>query len=400
MKSLLVTHPWMGRGGSEATAMWTLMALQDLFEVTFVTASTVEWDELNRVYGTKVNPERVRLIRAPRLPGVNGPQRLVYAQLRKFESFCQKIADQYDYCLSAYHPIWFGRPGIQLIGDFSFSEEMRSRLYIHGEAQFVHQETLLRKLYLRASRLIGSDGPPLSERGDLVLANSDWCGDQLKEFFGVEDSPVLYPPVILPEAPANATRDPLGFVCLGRVVPEKEIERMISILAAVRERGFPVRLRLIGALDDTEYSKRIAQKMEDYDWISPEGQLALEPKQEILAAQNFAIHGCRIEAFGIAVAEMASMGCVPFVPATGGAGEIVGFPELQYEKEGEAVEKIIALLENEERVEALRGQLIGSMDRFGPETFMKTLRYHVLGFIDSCSQPDERSPQENMAAIH
>ena len=54
-RRILVAHPWMGRGGSEATAMWTLQALAespDEFEVTLVTASAVVWDELNARYGT------------------------------------------------------------------------------------------------------------------------------------------------------------------------------------------------------------------------------------------------------------------------------------------------------------------------------------------------------------
>lgn len=399
MKTLLVTHPWMGRGGSEATAMWTLMALQDLYEVTFVSASPIDWDDLNEVYGTAVDPGKVRFLRAKKLPSVNNPHRLAHAQLRYFESFCRGIAGDFDGCVSAYHPIDFGRPGVQLIGDFSFSEEMRRRLYIHGEEFFVHRETTLRKLYLWASSFIGREGPPLCERGDLVLANSQWCADQLKSFFALPEAPVLYPPVILPKAPASSERDPLGFACLGRIVPEKEIERMVRILEMVREKGYPVTLRLIGALDSSDYSKRVEEMVRAYDWITPEGQLAVKEKQEILAGQSFAIHGCRIEAFGIAVAEMASMGCIPFVPDCGGAGEIISLPELQYGGEEEAVEKILRLLDNPEKVEGLRQPLISAMDRFGPKTFMRSLQDHVLRFIDSRSERDEISPQENLAAV-
>ena len=399
MKKLLVTHPWMGRGGSEATAMWTLMALQDLYEVTFVTASTVEWDELNEAYGTAVDPEKIRVVRAKRLPTVNGPLRLVHAQLRYFESFCRGIAEDFDGCVSAYHPIDFGRPGVQLIGDFSFSEKMRSRLYIHGEGQFVHQDTLLRKLYLWACSMVGRDGPPLCERGDLVLANSDWSAEQLRMHFALSDAPVLYPPVILPTAPQETRRESLGFVCLGRIVPEKEIERIISILSQVREAGYPVNLRLIGALDSSDYSLRIAERIREHEWITPEGQLAVDKKQEVLASQSFALHACRIEAFGIAVAEMASMGCIPFVPDSGGAGEIVGFPALQYGEESEAVEKILSLLEDPAEVVRLREALIASMDRFGPEVFMKSLQDHVLRFLDSSSELHATSSPKSLAAV-
>ncbi|MDF1737603.1 MAG: glycosyltransferase family 4 protein [Verrucomicrobiales bacterium] len=383
-RSILVSHPWMGRGGSEATAMWTLEALQDDYEVTFVTASPLDWEELNGAYGSHVDPLKVKVIKAPVVPTVDGPLKLVLWQNRYFEKFCNRIAGDYDLCLSAYNPVFFGKPGIQLLGDFSFSEDMRKRLYIYGESNFKHKESLVRKVYLAVGNLFGVKRPPLRERGDLVLSNSQWCVDQLGRYFGIGKSAVIYPPVILPAAAFDTERDPLGFVCLGRVVPEKEIERIIRILAALREKGYPATLKLIGNLDDSEYSRHLAQVLERHgDWIEPVGFLELEEKQRILSEQTFAIHACRIEAFGIAVAEMASMGCVPIVPATGGAVEIVPHSELQYETDEEAVSKLLDLIEHPGKVEALRGELLARVGQFGPDVFMRELREHVLAFAAS-----------------
>ncbi len=390
----------MGRGGSEATAMWTLQALQELYDVTFVTASPMDWDELNRAYGCAVDPDKINYRRAPRLPTVDGPAKLSQLQLRYFEKFCHGIAGDYDLCISAYNPINFGKPGIQLIGDFSFSEEMRKRLYVYGEQQFRHRDSLARRVYLKLSEWIGIEEVPLAERGDLVLANSEWCVDQLAEFFGLQNAPVIYPPVVLPKAPAQSERDPLSFVCLGRVVPEKEIERMVSILRTVRERGYPVTLRLIGALDDSDYSARIGELVSSEDWVHSEGFLMLEKKHSILSQMTFALHACRIEAFGIAVAEMASMGCVPFVPSTGGAREIVGHEELQYAADDEAVEKIVSLLENPEQVPVLRRHLSEEMNRFGPEVFMRELREHVIKFSDLERNLPDAEPEEDLASSH
>lgn len=382
--SILVTHPWMGRGGSEATAMWTLEALQDDYAVTFVTASPLDWDELNGAYGSRVDPEKVKVITAPALPTVDGPSKLVLWQQRYFERFCHRIAGDYAICLSSYNPVFFGTPGIQLLGDFSFSEEMRKRLYIYGEQNFKHKASLVRKIYITLGNFFGVKRPPLKERGDLILSNSQWCVDQLDRYFEIPESTVIYPPVILPEAALETKRDPLGFVCLGRVVPEKEIERIIRILAAVREKGYPVMLKLIGNLDDSEYSRHLAQVVEPHtEWIEPVGFLELEEKQRILSEQTFAIHACRIEAFGIAVAEMASMGCVPMVPATGGAVEIVPHPELQYETDEEAVSKLVDLIENPGKVDSLRGELLARVGQFGPEVFKRELREHVLAFATS-----------------
>lgn len=399
-KKILITHPWMGRGGSEATAMWTLDALQDDFEVVFVTASPMDFEALNGAFGTKVDPAKIELVRAPKLPTVDGPQRLVHLQLRVFERFCRKLAREVDFCLSTYNPVQFGRPAVQLIGDFSFSEEMRKRLYIHGANKFRHRETLLRKLYLALGRLIEVPQVPLRERGDLVLANSQWSASQLSGHFGYPEASVLYPPVVLPVAPPGSVRDQLGFVCLGRIVPEKEIDRIIAILEEVREAGFPVTLRLIGALDDSSYSRSIRALLAERDWIIPEGFLGLEDKQRLLASQTFALHACRIEAFGIAVAEMASMGCIPIVPDTGGAGEIVPFPELQFASNGEAAEKIIALLRNPDALPSLRESLSARISRFGPEEFQRMLREHLFRFTGLQESAIHADPEKNLAATH
>jgi len=379
----LVAHPWMGRGGSEATAMWVLQALQDSHEITFVTASDLDWKSLNTAYGTLVDSEKISVRRASRLPTVKSGTRLVNMQIAWFERFCQKISADFDVCISSYNPIDFGKPGIQLIGDFSFSEEMRRRLYIHGDVSPQHRDSLVRNLYLGAAKLLGVRTRPLSERNDLVLANSDWAAGQLEKYFHLSNAPVIYPPVILPRPSGDCERNPLGFVCLGRISPEKEIERIISILKTVRQQGYLAHLTLIGHLGDSVYERKVASLVEqNREWITPAGFLDVEEKQELLSQNSFALHACRIEAFGIAVAEMASMGCIPFVPTSGGAGEIVADPELQFSTEDEAVKKIVALLDHPEEVEELRFHLSQEVAKFGPSVFMNELREHAGKFLD------------------
>lgn len=397
---LLLTHPWMGRGGSEATAMWALEALQDEFEVTFSTASPLDFDDLNQAFGTKVDPQKIRFIQAPRIPTVNNPFRLAHLQIRFFERFCQKLARKADFCVSTYNPVQFGRPSIQLIGDFSFSEGMRKRLYVHGDSKFCHRETIVRRLYLSFAELISVPQIPLADRGDLILANSNWSAKQLCDHFHVSEAKVIYPPVVLPEAPSHSVRDPLGFVCLGRVVPEKEIDRVITILEMVRGEGFPVTLSLIGQLDDSRYSNRIQEMISSREWIIPKGFLSLRKKQDVLASQTFALHACRIEAFGIAVAEMASMGCIPLVPDTGGAGEIVPFPELQFATNEEACAKILELIKDPESIPRFRESLSARVARFGPEAFRKELREHLGNFAGLKKTSVDADSKQNLAPAH
>ena len=176
---------------------------------------------------------------------------------------------------------------------------------------------------------------------------------------------------------------------------------MIEILARVRSQGFPVTFTLIGDLGDSDYSRSIAAlAARQGDWILTPGFLHLQEKQAVLASHTFALHACRIEAFGIAVAEMAAMGCIPFVPTSGGAGEIVPFPELQYERDDEAVAKITALLRDPARVRELAAAMPAQAVSFAPPRFVERLKAIVLDFTRAGAGTAHEAPQENLRATH
>ncbi len=396
---ILIAHPWMGRGGSEATAMWSLHALQDLAEVTFTTASPMNLAALNAIYGTSVSPEKVSLLPAPGLPGVRSGTRLVHWQRARFDRFCRRIAGDYDACISAYNPIDFGRPAIQLIGDFSFSERARLLLYPNAEDRICHRQSLLRRIYLTVGECLrGWRHLPLAERGDCAVANSRWTAERLERIVGLNACPVLYPPSHqLTDAPPESgePRDPLGFVCLGRISPEKEIETLIAILDRVRSAGHPVTLDLVGAFGSDDYSRRIRRLAGDRSsWIRTPGFLDPAEKARLFASRTYALHACRVEAFGIAVAEMAAAGLIPVVPRSGGAGEIVAIDELTYGGIEEGAYRIVDLLENPGRHASLRHHLREQGRQFRPEAFVDGLVGIVGTFLGSNVPPSTpaRSP--------
>lgn len=401
---LLIAHPWMSRGGSEATAMWTLQALVEDHDLTFVTAAPLgaeDWDALNRTYGTSVDPARLRIVQAPALPGVNGPRRLVHLQVRRFERFCNELAPGFDLAISTYNPIYFGIPAIHLIGDFSFDEGMRRRLTATRTEPARHRPGPLRSAYLAAGRWLEIERPPLREWGGRILANSTWAAAQLEQHFRLERPGVLHPPVPLSFASAAPARDPHGCVCLGRIVPEKEIERIIDIVARVRSEGFPLVLTIAGPFDESDYSRGLRDRIDAAgDWIRTPGFLDLAQKRALLETQTFAIHACRIEAFGIAVAEMVAMGCVPVVPEEGGAGDIVTDPSLRYTSEDEAVAILRGLLHDPARVRRLSAELPAGMARFSPESFVRRLRESVLGFLPQPESRNHEAHPENLHAAH
>lgn len=380
---ILIAHPWMGRGGSEATAMWSLHALQDIAKVSFTTASPVEWDKLNATYGTSVVPEKVTLLQAPRLPGVATGTKLAFWQRAYFERFCQTLPDDYDVCISAYNPIRFSQPAIQLIGDFSFDEGARLDLYPTASDQAHHRPSLLRRLYLSfGDQLAGRGDGGIAGPGDLIVSNSKWTAEEMDQRFAIPDSPILYPPASSHEVEGKQSRDPLGFVCMGRIMPEKEVESIIAILDRVREAGYPVTLDLAGQFGADPYSKRIARMAKERaDWIRTPGFFGPKEKQEVFATRTYGMHGCRVEAFGIAIAEMAGAGLLPFVSSEGGVKEIVGLQELIYADIEDAAAKVISRIKQPESLEGMRRALQERVTRFRPEFFSQTLVRIVQDFL-------------------
>ena len=390
----------MGRGGSEATAMWTLQALQreGRFELTFATMHTPDFNVLNSVYGTNVDPTSITLKLIPTVPFVKSLSRLTHLQLALFQRACRKVASLYELCISTYNFVDFARPGIQIIGDLSFDDRLERQLEPHSLSAARHRDTIIRRAYLRFGDLVRGDKQrPLAKRTDVVLANSRWTADIIYRSLHVKSTAVIYPPVCIPaENPDDqhsmAERDALSFVCLGRVSSEKNIDGMIHILQRVRAAGYPVTLTIIGKLGEDGYGKKISALIQDnQDWIRAPGFLDAQHRDRELRTHAFGIHGRTAEPFGIAVAEMSGSGCVTFVPANGGALEIISDQRLQYSDPDEAVTKIIAMLNDHESVSVLRDSLVKTASRFSPENFMSDLLLQIQQFA-----VDHRPQVENV----
>jgi glycosyltransferase involved in cell wall biosynthesis len=90
----------------------------------------------------------------------------------------------------------------------------------------------------------------------------------------------------------------------------------------------------------------------------------------------------REEHFGIAVAEMAAAGCLPFVRRGGGQLEIVGADgPLVYDSAADAVAKIVRVLESPELQSSLRAALWPRAARFAWPAFRDRFRGLVAGFL-------------------
>jgi glycosyltransferase involved in cell wall biosynthesis len=382
--SLAIVHGHLGRGGSEAAVMWGTEALKRDFSVSIVTIGPVDLEALNRFYGTAVAPDEITVRSLPSAPFFAGLRAGDAMRGAWAQRVIRAVAPDYDVLISAYGACDFGKPGIHLIADLSWDEELRPAFdpAPGGLRGVFHRLAWLRRTYLGiANRVARPSGRDLFSGQDLITANSQWTAEKLRDRYGVF-APVIYPPVtdLFKQVPfEHRSHD---FVCIGRIDPQKRIERMISILRRVRASNHSIRLRIVGALDSSPYAKRVESLARaNSEWVRLQGLQHAREKTELLARCRYGIHARAAEPFGIAVAEMVKAGCITFAPNDGGQVEILDHPTLLYRDENDAVEKIATVLADSSLRTKLLNHLRMQGDKFSNENFMRGLRASVDEFL-------------------
>jgi glycosyltransferase involved in cell wall biosynthesis len=366
----VIGHPLIGFGGSESTLMWLIEALKQDFEVTVVTTGGWNLAALNSYYGTSVEEGDVRIRIAPvPFPICN----LNAAALRSacYQRFARRIAGEYDVRISAYNMTDWGLPAVHFIADFSWNREIRDRLDPPSPG-FIYRESPLRKAYLRIASAFGRPSGRDVLRDDLLIANSHWSAALLKHYCGAECAATVYPSVWteFPNVPWEEKEQ--AFAMIGRIVPEKRIERAIAILEVVRQRGHAVRLHLCGQIGNDPYGRRVARLCRKCaDWIIPEGWVSGQRKASILARCRFGIQARAAEPFGISVAEMIKAGAIVFAPNDGGQTEVLGSSDLLFADANDAADKICVILSSADKQTALRDHLTQRSNMFSERTFMQ-----------------------------
>ena len=273
----------------------------------------------------------------------------------------RRLARRCDLCVSFANIGYAGKPAIHFVTDATAMDTigiMGPRYQLWGPPCPAFKDrvrmkgALGLKLVLRFLRLLLRSQwrlrNALIKNGDCVVANSRW----IASFFEKENFPVdlIYPPVTVEFPYVSFQERHADFVCIGRIVNLKRIEKMIEILAEVRRQsGREFRFHIAGRFTDSPYPTYIRGIASRHSWIKLHGYLSGAEKENLLTGCRYAIHACEFEAFGISVAEYLKAGCIPFVPNEGGSAEIVGAPEFCYADTDDAVGKILRFLEKDEK---------------------------------------------------
>jgi len=363
--------------------MWTLQALKHDYDVTLITGGPVDLERLNNYYGTDHRQGEFQIHRVRMPLGLDRTAKFAGLRGAYFTQECRRLVTDFNVITSHYNPIDLGVPLIQFVADFSFAPHFQQSLDpgTTPHQQWWYGDSILRRAYLKLCDCLAPHCLDDWKRNTTV-ANSRWTADLLERNFGIIARRVQFPPVpgSFPTIPWNEKEN--GFVCVGRVVPEKRLDEVIRILHRVRQYNFNLHLHILGRLDSSPYAKRIRHLAARHsDWVHVEGLVAGPAKRDLMARHKFGINGCRREAFGIAVAELVKAGCITFVPNGGGQTEIVGHPLLAFRDEEEAVMSIQTVLSNFALQENLRRHLAAQAKELSAGKFMSTVRQLIAEFL-------------------
>lgn len=380
-RRILVVRSSLAPGGGSVVAAWMVEALRRDHRVTLLTWERPELGAVDRFCGTSLAAggfDLALVARAARSLARRCPTPMILLRHHWLMREARQRAGDHDVVIGGDNEGDLGGGGIQYVHYPMLTPVKRDP----GRAWYGRLPLTLRTYHAVAARVTGYRAARM--RTNLTLVNSDFIGTQVRALHGVE-TVTLYPPVPgnFPVVPWEARRN--GFLAVGRLAPEKRLETVIAIIAAVRVTHPDVELHLVGAADDPAYARRVRRVVGDHDgWVFLHEDVDRAELVRLVVQHRWGIHAMPDEHFGIAVAEMVRGGCVVFVPDGGGPAEIVGdAPALRFGSEDDAVGKIRAVLDDTSLQESLRTQLAARQTHFTAERFVDRLREIVRHHLAS-----------------
>lgn len=362
-----VFYPYFAGGGAECVGLWILEALKNKYDLTLVTLFPVDWHQLNAMYGTQLDSQKIE-VRSLIGRGLRKPMDFLRANrsdirsmqihmlLRYFKSHCQ----EYDLAISGYNAADLGCKGIQYI---HWLKVLESNNFYNRLSQFSIERM----------------------KQNIAIANSQFVANRFEKTYNTK-AQVVYPPVVMEVQNIPWEQKEDAFICSGRLTKPKAPHQAIEILRRVREKGFDIKLYLTGGGGGT-YAfgyQRFLKKVIDQnsDWVFLYKDLPYKEYVNVVSKCKYGIH-CKQEPFGISIAEMVKANAVPFVKDKGGQVEIVGEEnqDLLFRNPDRAVEKIVALLSNPERLNQVRTSLQERQTLFSSDRFTNDIRSVVDNFL-------------------
>ncbi len=341
-------------GGLAFRILHAIELLSPSCNITLIVDSKPDWAHLNSMYGTALDEASVSFLHPKRFIGIRDDSVFLLPGCGR----------RFDLCISGHNIVDYRVPALHFVADCRFDFELarQSGATVDPSYESDYGRELRVSKRIRNSlksilkHVLGAvyGGLPRTIRsviqtpGERIICNSHWMAGLMADCYGIPKPDVLYPPVVSEFRYVPWGERKSGFLTIGRISPEKKIERIIEIVRGVRGAGFPSEeLHIAGALPSTPYGRKIRELIESESWITSHGDVSGESKHDLLCSHRYALHACEIEAFGISVAEYMKAGLIPFIPNKGGAREVVSNPSLEFGSTEEAIDRITGLLKNE-----------------------------------------------------
>lgn len=376
-----IFHPQVKPGGgSEALLAWTAFVLRKLCRVTLVSNAPVDLEKLNLFYGPSLSSDEIRQVILP------PPARFIgrFDALAGFRlgRWAKANRHRFDLMVSTYNVMDFGKAGLQFLVDVSFDDELRRAWHPSpsGWRSIFYLNSPLRRWYLSLAKNLSRQ----TQSGwlqNVTVANSRWLAGVFEKKYGLKTR-VIYPPIPEVAKDRTWTERSAGFVVMARISPEKNLELAISIVKALRNRGFDLHLHILGRLDDRVYARDIFRLCRESQGVAVyEGLVFGEKKKDYLSNHRFGLSTCSQEAFGLSVAEMVRAGMIVWVPGGGGQIEIVNEPDLVFENERDATEKIARVLSDDNLRLKLSQRLKKQAQLFSADRFVRETKELFESFL-------------------
>jgi glycosyltransferase involved in cell wall biosynthesis len=387
-RRLLLIQPGLNPpGGAQCVAAWALQALREEYRVDLLTWLPVDFEGVNRFYGTSLVAREIKQTYAPawlrRLVALD-PDPYTFQPCAFLMRAAKLRRTSYDLLVSFCDEMEFGAPALQYV-HWSWTYPIyRKGKYLESLPGL--QGRIRAGMYKNRPWRIISGFSFSRLMKNFWLVNSHWTGEAIRQGFRIQPV-VLYPPVPgdFPAVPWNEREN--GFVCIGRISSEKNYEEIIAILSQIRARGHAIHLHIVGQISGQSEASIYFQRLMELiransEWVLFEENVSRSELAQLVTRHRYGIHGRRGEHFGIAVAEMVRGGCVVFVPNSGGQVEIVGEEErLRYDSIEEGVGKISRVLDDAAVQRDLQDKLDERAGLFSPECFANRLRELVGQYL-------------------
>jgi glycosyltransferase involved in cell wall biosynthesis len=374
-KAVVIHHTLNSLGGETTVAIETIESLYELgYEVDLVTVQPPDLDILTKSYGKKIHIARTKSLLPFKLNYFGVYQRLLTllssTDFRDSDVIINTHGDALPYRISGDVPyllyLHFPTFLMNSAGGYGSNKYRKSFFW---RTYFKPYSIITRSLATRTAK-----------RSNLILTNSAFSREAIREAIPGVQPHVLYPPVDT-ERFFSAYSQPINtreakVLVVSRFSPEKRIENAIKIAHLL---GGKIKFQIVGSLMPTNkaYFRELKQMIEMYGLTESVNLTPNANNEELIDSMSSSmvyLHTMIGEHFGVSIVEAMAAGLLPIVPSYGGCSEITPRDQQYHtlEKAADLIAKNIKYANDDKKMKMREMSL-----QFSPSSFRKAMRIHI-----------------------